>query len=128
MKPLPPETLHISFEPGPYRMAMGLYAIPETEWFEIDTLYPADLALRRRLLTERHDDVYGATPRSAPARAEAFSMLLEHLTRVYPAWFERDGSTLRNHLNGEQWDIEAYEPLELAGLRNSGMDPDNLAK
>jgi dimethylamine monooxygenase subunit A len=113
--PLPPEISHISFEPGPYRMAMGLYAVAEPEWFEIDTLYPAELAERRRLLAEQHDDVYGAAANSAPARAETLAMLLEHLTRVHPTWFERDGATLRNHLTGEQWDIAAHEPLELAG-------------
>jgi hypothetical protein len=41
LTPLAPETLHISFEAGPYRMAMGLVTVPEPEWFEIDTLLPA---------------------------------------------------------------------------------------
>ncbi len=96
-------------------MAMGLVALPEPEWFEIDTLYRAELVERNRLLAERHGEVFGAVPGSEPARAELLSMVIEHLTRVHPAWFELRGTTLRNHLTGEQWEADAHEPLELAG-------------
>ncbi len=96
-------------------MAMGLLAVPEPEWFEIDTLYPAELAERKRLLAEQRDEVFGMSPKSEPARAELLAMMLEHLTRVYPAWFEQRGSTVHNHLTGEQWDLASSEPLELAG-------------
>ena len=50
MTPLPPETIHLPFEAGPYRMAMGLVAVPESEWFQIDAKYPSELAERQRLL------------------------------------------------------------------------------
>jgi hypothetical protein len=96
-------------------MAMGLVAIPEPEWFEIDALYPAELAERARLLAERHDDVYGAEPSSFPARAETLAMVTGHLLRVHPTWFERDGATIHNHLTGERWDEAAHDPLKLAG-------------
>jgi hypothetical protein len=96
-------------------MAMGLTSVPETEWFEIDTLYPAEIAERRRLLTERHEEVFGAETASEAARNETLSMLLEHLTRVHPDWFTQDRTTLRNGLTGERWDLAAHDPLELAG-------------
>ena len=70
---LPPEKLHLPFETGPYRMAMGLVALPESAWFEIDDRYPAELRERRHLLTERHADVFAALPVSAEARAETLA-------------------------------------------------------
>jgi hypothetical protein len=112
---LPPETIHLPFEAGPYRMVMGLVAVPEPEWFEIDANYPAELTERRRLLAEHHGDVFGAEPGSDQGCAEVLTMLIEHLTRVYPDWFTRDGNSLRCHLTGELWEIAAHHPLELAG-------------
>jgi dimethylamine monooxygenase subunit A len=113
--PLNPETIHISFEPGPYRMAMGLVAVPEPEWFEIDARYSAEMRERGRLLAAHHAEVYGAEPGSEPARAETLTMMLEHLTRVHPGWFECEHGTIHNHLTGERWQIAGHDPLELAG-------------
>jgi hypothetical protein len=96
-------------------MAMGLVAAPEPEWFEIDSRYPAEIAERHRLLAERHAEVFGAEPGSEPARAETLTMIIEHLTRVHPDWFEKDDVTIRNRLSGEHWDIPAHDPLELSG-------------
>ena len=50
MRPLPEETQHDPIEAGPYRMAMGLTVVPESHWFEIDALYPIEMAEKRRLL------------------------------------------------------------------------------
>lgn len=115
MTELPPETIHLPFEAGPYRMAMGLVSVAEPGWFEIDARYPAEIAERRRLLAERHDEVFGAEPTSDGARGEALAMIVEHLTRVHPAWFTFDGTTLRNRLTGECRDIATQDPLEFAG-------------
>lgn len=95
-------------------MAMGLVTVPETEWFDIDELYPVQIAERQRLMAERHADVLGNTGAHA-ACGETLTMLIEHLTRVYPDWFACDGTTLRNHLTGEAWQLADEEPLGLAG-------------
>jgi len=115
LTPLPPETIYLPFEPGPYRMAMGLIAVPETVWFEMDARYREEIAERHRLLAERRAEVFGAEPRSDHARAETLTMMLRHLTREHPDWFEYDGATIHNRLTGESLRREAYDPLELAG-------------
>ena len=117
MPSLPPELVHLPFEPGPYRMAMGLFTVPERNWFEIDALYPNEMAERRRLLSSLHPQVFAALPQSAPARREALSMIAGALRRHHPDWFSGTDAVLHNHLTSEAWDLEAVamDPLELAG-------------
>lgn len=116
-KSLPPETVHLSFEPGAYRMAMGLVTVPEEHWFELDERYESEMAERRHLLETRHGEVFGMRPESAPARREALGMVAAHLARHHPDWFELSDERLANHLTGEAWDLSAppCHPLELAG-------------
>ena len=114
---LPPETIYLPFETGPYRMAMGLTTVAESAWFEIDARYPDEMAERRRLLAQRHDDVFAALPASDAARAETLRQLVANLTDHAPQWFACIGDTLHNRLTGEAWDLAApaCDPLELAG-------------
>ncbi|MDO9711088.1 heme-dependent oxidative N-demethylase family protein [Paracraurococcus lichenis] len=114
---LPEEVVHLPFEDGPFRMAMGLVACPEAAWFEIDARYPAEMAERRELLATRRADVLAVVPGSEAARAETLAVLAAHLPRHHPAWFRRDGQILHNRLTGERWDLAAppCDPLELAG-------------
>lgn len=114
---LPRQTVHLSFEPGPYRMVMGLVAADPAELIELDECYPAEMAERRRLLAVRHGDVFAALPGSEAARREVLDVLAELLPRRYPSWFARDGAMLRNRLTGEDWDMDALplDPLEVAG-------------
>jgi hypothetical protein len=58
LPPPPPETIHIAFDDGPYRMQMGLVAQDPRDLIEIDEHYPAQMAERRRLLAERHGEVF----------------------------------------------------------------------
>jgi dimethylamine monooxygenase subunit A len=117
MRPLPPETIHLPFEAGPYRMAMGLTTAAEADWFEIDALYPAEMAQRRHLLATIHNQVFAALPSSDAARREALDLVVTNLTHHHPGWFDRSGSKLDNRLTGEIWDLSAPspDPLELAG-------------
>ncbi len=114
---LPPETIHLPFEAGPFRMAMGLLACAEADWIELDDRYPAEMAERRDLLATRHGEVFAACPGSGAARAEVLALLAAHLPQRFPAWFRRDGEVLHNALTGEDWDLAAppCDPLELAG-------------
>jgi len=113
----PLEVVYLPFESGPYRMAMALTTVPESAWFEIDARYADEMAERRRLLTEQHEDVFAALPVSDAARAETLREVAANLTAYAPQWFARDSETLSNALTGECWDLAEppCDPLELAG-------------
>lgn len=114
---LPRQTVHLSFDPGPYRMAMGLVGTDPAELIELDEHYMPEMEERRRLLAVRHGDVFATLPGSEAARQEVLDILAELLPRRFPAWFSRDGAMLRNHLTGEAWDLARlpHDPLEVAG-------------
>jgi hypothetical protein len=114
---LPRQTVHLSFDPGPYRMAMGLVGTDPAELIELDEHYVPEMAERRRLLAVRHGDVFATLPGSEAARQEVLDILAELLPRRFPSWFSRDGATLRNHLTTEAWDLARlpHDPLEVAG-------------
>ncbi len=113
----PPPRLYLPFEPGPWRMAMGLLAAPISALFEIDGDYAEQMALRRRLLAERPAEVFAALPESAAARRAMLELAAAHLPEHHPQWFARAGSRLVNRLTGEEWDLALppCDPLELAG-------------
>jgi dimethylamine monooxygenase subunit A len=113
----PSQTIHLSFEPGPYRMAMSLVTVPQTEWIELDARYREEMAERRRLLSERHNDVFAVLPEAEDAGREVLQRLVTHLTTRFPDWFSLDDHELVNRLTDETWNLAALpcHPLELAG-------------
>ena len=116
--PSPPsQPIYLPFESGAYRMSMSLTTVPESAWFEIDERYADEMQERRRLLAERHADVFGALPVSDAARAETLREVVGNLTTYAPHWFTRDGDRLHNAITDETWDLAASscDPLELAG-------------
>jgi len=115
---LPPQAVHLSFEPGPYRMAMGLTACPRADWIELDQHYPAEMAERRHLLAARRDEVFAAVPGSEPARQETWDVLAAHVAGRWPGWFTSDGAILENRLIGDRWKLAqpGRDPLEAAAL------------
>ena len=96
-------------------MALGLVAIAERDWIEIDDAYPAQMAERRRLLAQRRMAVVAATPGSDPAQHELLTVLAAHLARHHPAWFRIDGPALENRLTGERTALAGADPLGAAG-------------
>ncbi len=113
---LPPQTVHIAFEAGPYRMQMGLLAQDPLDLVEIDEHYPAEMAERRLLLAERRDEVFAVEPGSDAACAEVLARLADVLPVRFPDWFVRDGAMLHNRLLDEAWNVAAPDlhPLEVA--------------
>lgn len=111
---LPQAAMHLPYEPGAFRMALGLTAVPEPSWIEFDTYYPAHLAERARLLAQRRTEVSAATPGSEAMQAELLEMLADHLCRHHPTWFSRRGGALENHLLGDALALDG-DPLDRIG-------------
>ena len=82
----PPPALHLPYEAGPQRMALGLTAIPEAAWLERDSMTRPQIAERVRLLAERRADVLADTSGSEAACAELREMLAAHLAACWPGW------------------------------------------
>jgi hypothetical protein len=115
MTPPPAETIHLPFDPGPFRMAMNLVTVPEPAWFEIDDRYAEEMAERRALMRDRTAEVFAAEPSAAAACAETLAMVSEHLLRVHPAWFEADAAGVHDRLTGWRGPLPS-DPLVRAGL------------
>ncbi|MBS0562500.1 MAG: DUF3445 domain-containing protein, partial [Proteobacteria bacterium] len=117
MIPDPPaETVHVTFEPGPFRMAMGLIALPESEMIELDERYVEEMVERRRLIAGQRAEVFQAVPGSEASRQEVLDRLAAYLPERFPHWFAREGSHLSNRLTGETWNLDALpdDPLLVA--------------
>lgn len=114
---LPPETVHLPFEAGPFRMAMGLLARDPAEMIELDDQYLPEMAERRALLAQRHDEVFATLPGSEAAGAELLHRLAALLPARHPQAFAAEAGTLHNRLTGERWNLAAptLPPLEIAG-------------
>jgi hypothetical protein len=97
-------------------MAMGLQAVPEADWIELDATYPAQMAERRRLLQQRRPEVLAAEPGTEAMGTELLALLTAHLPAQFPDGFTLRGSVLHNHLLEETWDVAApVEPLAVVG-------------
>lgn len=114
---LPREVVHLPFEPGPFRMAMGLTGRPMAELIELDDKYLAEMAQRRQLLERHHGEVFAALPETEAARRESLSLVAHALASRFGQWFSREGDSFHNRLTGERWNLAApvCDPLEVAG-------------
>jgi hypothetical protein len=107
--------LYTPFE-APYRMSMGLMALPLAEWIEIDEELEAQLREKRRLALERPEEVFQATPGSEPAQAETLRLLAAHLAGIRPDLYVLDGDSLALPSLGERHGLaDLTAPLKLAG-------------
>ncbi len=114
---LPAQTVHLPFEDGPHRMAMGLIAQPPDALVELDDQYLPELAERRRLLDHQRAEVFACLPVAEAASAELLARLTGLLPARFPAWFRNDGGWFDNLLTGERWNLAdpGLHPLDLAG-------------
>lgn len=95
---------------------MGLKDLRLDDWIEIDTHYPEQLDSKRRLLDQRHTEVFAALPGSEESSGEVLQLLVEHLCRRFPNWFVRHERRLTNRITNETWPLDSppFHVLELA--------------
>ncbi len=107
---------YLPFEPAPHRLQMGLMALKPDDWIELDETLGATLLAKRRLLAERHGDVFAAMPETEAAGAEVLALLADHLPRRFPTQYPRMNTTIAVAATGELIGIGApgVHPLETA--------------
>lgn len=68
---------YLPFEDRPFRLRMGLHPLDLDTWLEVDEHHDEQLALKRRLVAERHDEVIAEVddPRVADAQAELWALI-----------------------------------------------------
>lgn len=105
------------FQAGPFKLEMGLRHLDLDEWITVDAAMPSELAERRRLLEERHDDVFAAAPDAMEGSQETLDLLVEHLSLTHPAIYCLEGRHIHNRATNESFDLDAGDlhPLEVAG-------------
>lgn len=115
---------YLPFEAGPHRLQMGLMALKPEDWIEIDETLAATLIAKRRLLAERHDEVFAALPDTEAAGAEVLDLLAAHLPKRFPTQYPRMNTTIAVAATGELVGIGApgVHPLETA----SRLVPEDL--
>ena len=83
---VPQRKLHLPYEAGPFRMALGVTALREADWIEIDDAALAQIAERRRLLAEHRSEVLAALPGTEPLCTELRALIEAHLRAHHPSW------------------------------------------
>jgi len=68
----------------PDRMHVGARALDLTNWIEINSDYEKDLAQKRDLLSQKHDEVFVSLPLGDAGSREVLDLLSEHLPRIFP--------------------------------------------
>jgi hypothetical protein len=95
---------------------MGLTAIDAREWIALGPDSGAQLAEKRRLLAERHDEVFAALPGTEEAGGEVADLLFDHLPARFPTEYPRMGDLVAVAATGELVARRhpALHPLDLA--------------
>lgn len=105
---------HRPYEPGPFRMTMGLTSIAEPEWLEFADDHGVQMAERSRLLRDHEADVLACLPQAEAAAAELRDRLVTHLLAHHQARFSRHGNNLIAHLQETSIDLRD-PPLAVCG-------------
>jgi dimethylamine monooxygenase subunit A len=120
---------HLPFDGDASRLRMGLRPLDRSDWVELGDRLSADLREKRRLLTDRHDEVvrFIDGDRARAASQELLDRLVTHLPARYPATYsvvDRSGVDRAMVIDGIDWTVPVGEsvgdapgvhPVEAAG-------------
>ena len=96
---------------------MGLVAIDARDWIALGPDARGQLIEKRRLLAERHAEVFAALPGTEAAGAEVVDLLFDHLPRRFPTAYPRMDDVIAVAATGEMISRRhpALHPLDTAG-------------
>ena len=93
----------LPFEAGPYRPQMGLTAVDARDWIALGPDVREQLVEKRRLLAERHAEVFAALPGTEEAGAEIADLLFDHLPSRFPTEYPRMDQLIAIAATGERF-------------------------
>ena len=83
--PSPPAWLdELDLKVGPPWLSMGIRTLDLDDWLVLDDRYADELDLKRRLLSERSDDVFAARPDALDASTEVLELITAWLATHHP--------------------------------------------
>jgi dimethylamine monooxygenase subunit A len=108
---------YLPFANGKWRMVPGLRSLDLRTWIEIDEHLERELALKETLLQQRYSDVFASLPRSEPGQQETLDLLVAHLLKHFPQYYQQEGDRLHNSATDQTWHFSDFKaaPLDLAG-------------
>ncbi len=115
--PFPPPPNYAPFQPGPFRLSMGLMPLDLKDWIEPDENLVVELREKARLLNQHHAEVFTSLPQAAAGSAEVLELLVDHLPARFPELYTRAGDQFNNLATDQRWDITqpTLHLLDLAG-------------
>ena len=113
--PLPPD--YAPFQPGAFRLSMGLMQLDLKDWIEPDENLVIELREKERLLSQQPAEVFAALPHAAAGSAEVLELLVDHLPTRFPELYTRAGDQFNNLATDQRWNITqpTLHLLDLAG-------------
>ena len=107
----------LPFDGKPHRWTMGLRPLALEDWLWLDERYETEIALRRQLLDQRHDEVFQIRPEAEAASSEVLELVLAFLEKQHPERFQHIQEYQPLILGNYSFEEETAElhPLELAG-------------
>jgi hypothetical protein len=118
----------------PFRLTMGLRAVPESEWILDRPDWAEHLSAKHEVLRQHHDEVFAALPVAEAGSRELLDTLLTHMARFLPhrVEFVRAGAGSRAGAGaivavidvgtGLRTDLSDFHPLDAAAR----LVPDDL--
>jgi len=105
------------YEKGRFQFTLGIKEIGAAEWIDVDRHYAAHMAEKKRLLAERHGDVFAAQPGSLAAQRECLDLLLLDLAAHHADLVSVSPESVVTAWDGVALERAAFAeaPLDLAG-------------